>query len=93
VGHRRESLARIGTDAATWLGTATELMLDMAAVKPGSRVLDVAAGAGDQTLHAANRVGPNGLVLATDISSKILEFAQQNALSKGDKNVQMRPGW
>lgn len=73
-----------------WLGTATELMLDMAAVKPGSRVLDVAAGAGDQTLHAANRVGPNGLVLATDISSKILEFAQQNALSKGYKNVQTR---
>lgn len=73
-----------------WLGPSTELMLDMAGVKPGSRVLDVAAGAGDQTLHAAKRVGPGGFVLATDISSKILEFAQQNALNKGYKNVRAR---
>lgn len=36
-----------------WLGPATDLMLDMARVGPGSRVLDVAAGAGDQTLQAA----------------------------------------
>ena len=73
-----------------WLGPSTELMLDMAGVKPGSRVLDVAAGAGDQTLHAAKRVGPGGFVVATDISSKILEFAQQNALNKGYKNVRTR---
>ena len=73
-----------------WLGPATELMLDMAAVKPGSRVLDVAAGAGDQTLQAAKRVGPTGSVLATDISPKILEFARQNALSHGYKNVSTR---
>jgi SAM-dependent methyltransferase len=65
-------------------------MLDMAGVGLGSRVLDVAAGAGDQTLHAAKRVGPSGFVLATDISSKILEFAQQNALSKGYQNVSTR---
>ncbi len=73
-----------------WLGRATEIMLDMAGVKPGSRVLDVATGAGDQTLDAAKRVGPSGSVLATDISSKILDFAQQNALSKGYKNISTR---
>lgn len=73
-----------------WLGPATELMLDMAGVKAGSRVLDVAAGAGDQTLYAAKRAGTNGLVLATDISPKILEFAQQNALEQGHKNVRTR---
>jgi len=73
-----------------WLGPATEIMLDVAGVKPGSRVLDVAAGAGDQTLDAAKRVGRSGSVLATDISSKILDFAQRNALSKGYKNVSTR---
>ena len=31
---------------AEWLGPATETMLDMAAIGPGSRVLDVAAGPG-----------------------------------------------
>jgi len=79
-----------GPTLQQWLGPATELMLDMAGVKTGGRVLDVAAGAGDQTLNAAKRVGPDGLVLATDISSKILDFAKQNAVGKGYKNVHTR---
>ena len=41
---------------ARWLGPATEAMLDMAAVQRGTRVLDVAAGAGEQTLAAARKV-------------------------------------
>ena len=57
-----------GPTLERWLGPATELMLDLAAVGPGSRVLDVAAGAGGQTLAAARRAGPDGRVLATDIS-------------------------
>jgi SAM-dependent methyltransferase len=66
-----------------WLGPATELMLDMAHVREGSRVLDVAAGAGDQSLQAAERVGARGRVLATDLSPRILERAQANARSAG----------
>jgi SAM-dependent methyltransferase len=65
-------------------------MLDMCNVGGGSRVLDVAAGAGDQTLQAARRVGPEGFVLATDISPKILEFAERSARSKGYTNVETR---
>jgi 16S rRNA C967 or C1407 C5-methylase (RsmB/RsmF family) len=56
-------------------GPATELMLDLAEVRTGSRVLDVAAGTGDQTLIAAQRVGPTGYVLATDISGSMLKLA------------------
>ncbi len=70
-----------------WLGPATELMLDMAQVKEGYRILDVAAGAGEQSIAAARRVGPNGFVLATDLSPKILEFAQELAREKGLKNI------
>jgi ubiquinone/menaquinone biosynthesis C-methylase UbiE len=70
-----------------WLGGATELMLDMAGVRLGSRVLDVAAGAGDQTLQAAARVGPQGHVLATDISPKILELAAAQAQRAGLSQV------
>jgi SAM-dependent methyltransferase len=70
-----------------WLGPATEMMLDMANVGRGHRVLDVAAGAGDQTLQAAERVGPGGHVLATDISSNILAFAAENASRAGHRNV------
>src|SRR5215475_4624209 len=43
-----------------WLGAATDQMLDLAGVDTGAAVLDVAAGAGGQTLAAALRVGPTG---------------------------------
>jgi SAM-dependent methyltransferase len=73
-----------------WLRPATEQMLDMAHVADGSRVLDVAAGAGDQTLLIAERVGAKGHVLATDISSNILEYARENAQRTGAKNVETK---
>jgi SAM-dependent methyltransferase len=71
-----------------WLGPATETMLDMAGIGPGSHVLDVAAGAGQQSLTAARRVGASGRVLATDISSDILEYALENATIEGLENVE-----
>jgi len=70
-----------------WLQPATEAMLEMAGIRRGARVLDVAAGAGDQTLDIAQRVGPEGSVLATDLSATILEFAKANARRAGYDNV------
>jgi SAM-dependent methyltransferase len=63
-------------------------MLDLAQIGPGSYVVDVAAGAGEQTLTAARRVGPNGRVLATDISPGILRYARQAADAAGLNNVE-----
>ncbi|MEV7396511.1 class I SAM-dependent methyltransferase [Aeromicrobium sp. NPDC092404] len=71
----------------SWLGAATEVMLDDAGVTAGSRVLDVAAGAGGQTLVAARRAGPTGEVLATDISPAILEWARHVAEEAGLSNI------
>ena len=71
-------------------GAATEMMLDMAAVQPGSRVLDVAAGTGEQTLMAARRVGPTGYILATDHSSSMLNVAAEAARKEGLNNVETR---
>ena len=73
-----------------WLGPATDLMLDLAGVSPGDRVLDVAAGAGGQTLSAARRVSPDGAVLATDISPEILARAEGAARHAGVANVLTR---
>jgi len=75
---------------STWLGSATDTLLDMAEVAPGHRILDVAAGAGGQTLVAARRVGPAGSVLATDLSDKILEFAAADARKAGLANIETR---
>jgi ubiquinone/menaquinone biosynthesis C-methylase UbiE len=79
-----------GPQLEFWLGGATELMLDFAAIGKGSRVLDVAAGAGGQTLKAARRVGPEGAVLATDISSNIIDLAARDARAAGLNNVATR---
>ena len=66
-----------------WLGAATAAMLDAAGVTAGSRVLDVAAGSGGQTIAAARRVGSTGHVLATDNSPAILAFAEREARLAG----------
>ena len=67
----------------TWLHDATAAMLDAAHLTSGARVLDIAAGAGDQTLDIARRIGPSGAVLATDISPRILSLAQQRLRAAG----------
>ncbi len=81
---------RWGPTLEEWLGPATQLMLDMTGTSVGGRVLDVAAGAGGQSLAAARRVGPSGRVLATDISSNILKFAAEEATKAKLANVETR---
>ena len=66
------------------------MMLEVAGVQPGSRVLDVAAGTGEQTLMAARRVGPTGNVLATDGSASMLKVAAEAARNEGLTNVETR---
>jgi ubiquinone/menaquinone biosynthesis C-methylase UbiE len=85
-----EAWHRWGPTLERWLGPATELMLDQARVGPGARVLDLAAGAGGQSIAAAKRVGPGGSVLATDISPAILDYAAAAARGAGLANVEVR---
>jgi SAM-dependent methyltransferase len=80
----------VGPVIENWLGTATERMLDATKIKAGSRVLDVAAGAGGQSLAAARRVGGTGQVLATDISPAILEYAAKAASDAGLNTIATR---
>jgi SAM-dependent methyltransferase len=68
----------------------TELMLDLAGVTVGSKVLDLGAGSGDQTVLAARRIGPGGIVLATDISASMLALTQEAARAADLPNVQTR---
>ena len=69
---------------------ADETMLDLANLRAGSRVLDVAAGTGEQTILAAQRVGPTGYVLATDVSSSMLNLAGAAIREAGLTNVETR---
>ena len=73
-----------------WYAPATELMLDLARIGPGSRVLDIAAGDGDQSLAAASRVGTGGYVLAIDRANKLLAMAGNSAREAGFPNLETR---
>lgn len=73
-----------------WYGEVTRQMLDLARIQPGQRILDIAAGAGEPAVSAAGRVGPNGYVLATDISEGIVELARQVAREQGLNQIETR---
>ncbi|MGI8636583.1 MAG: class I SAM-dependent methyltransferase [Segetibacter sp.] len=73
-----------------WLGKATQKMLEMAGITIGHRVLDIAAGAGEQSITTAKKVGASGYVLATDISPNILEYAKQLAQQEGVNNIETK---
>ena len=72
------------------LGAATALMLDLAGLEVGDRVLDVGAGTGETALLAAERVGPTGHVLATDIAAPMLDIAAEALRRAGRPNVETR---
>lgn len=72
------------------LRPAQDRLLDLAALRPGERVLDIACGTGLVTFRAADEVGPGGTVVATDISSTMVEHIESAAAGRGFANVTAR---
>ena len=66
----------------------SERLVELAGVEPGDRVLDVAAGYGEPTLTAAMAAGPEGEVVATDISAEMLAFGRERAGAAGLGNIE-----
>jgi ubiquinone/menaquinone biosynthesis C-methylase UbiE len=66
----------------------SERLVELADVQSGSRVLDVAAGYGEPALTAARKAGPEGRVVATDISAEMLAFGRERAAAAGLGNVE-----
>jgi SAM-dependent methyltransferase len=73
-------------------------LIELAEIKPGQKILDIATGIGEPAITAArklvelagsvNRVNANkGHVLATDISTQMLTIAKQRAAALGLQNI------
>jgi ubiquinone/menaquinone biosynthesis C-methylase UbiE len=62
-------------------------LIELAEIKPGSRVLDLATGIGEPSLTVAHEVGTDGHVLAVDISSEMLHIAKERAISLGLQGI------
>ena len=62
-----------------WWSELTGALLAAARLAPGQRVLDLAGGTGDPALTIAQKVGPNGHVVITDLALQMPDIARDNA--------------
>jgi SAM-dependent methyltransferase len=72
------------------LRPAHEQVLAAARLRPGQRVIDVACGTGMVSLPAATAVGPDGHVLATDLSPEMVDDTGRRARLAGLTNIEVR---
>jgi len=70
------------------LKPAQEKMLEMAKLKQGEKLIDIACGTGLVSFPAAKKIGKKGLVLATDISAEMIRICEERARKKKYSNMQ-----
>ena len=68
----------------------TERLLELAWPRVGSRVLELASGAGGPGLAAARLVGPTGEVVLSDVAAEMTAIAAERAEVRGLRNVTTR---
>lgn len=67
--------------------------LDLAAIQPGDRVLDLGSGSGTDSFLAANACGPTGWVIGVDMTRAQLAKAAGLATDAGFRQVEFREGY
>ena len=87
LGSDQAEVARLDAQAAM-SAPATRLLLEAGArISPGMRVLDLGTGLGHVALEVATLVGPRGIVVGIDQSTRLLEIAEHRRLAAGINNV------
>ena len=66
------------------------LVVEAAGIRPGDTVIDVCAAPGGKTLHAADKLGGTGEVIACDVSQYKTERIEENRKRLGVENVSVR---
>ena len=64
-----------------------ERLVELAEIKQGDRVIDIATGIREPAITAAKKVGVEGYVLDTDISPQMLAIARERTVSLGLQNI------
>jgi ubiquinone/menaquinone biosynthesis C-methylase UbiE len=72
------------------LKPAQDKLLEMANLQPGEKLIDIACGTGLVSFPAAEKLGPNGFVLATDISDEMVKICTETAIEKKISNIQFK---
>ena len=69
--------------------TVNDRLVELAGLRAGDRVLDIATGSGEPALTAARAVGPSGRVIAVDMSPRMLAIARERVDAAGLTNVEL----
>jgi ubiquinone/menaquinone biosynthesis C-methylase UbiE len=77
---------QVGVD---FLGPIAEGLVEQLDVRPGTRVLDLGCGRGAVLLRLARKVGPDGLAVGGDVSSRMVELCRDHARAEGLEQVQV----
>ena len=95
VAEKQKRVAGVFTSVASKYDVMNDLMsfgvhrlwkrfvVDLAAVRAGEKVLDVAGGTGDLTREFAKAVGPRGLAILSDINAAMLGEGRTRLADKG----------
>jgi ubiquinone/menaquinone biosynthesis C-methylase UbiE len=70
----------------------SDKLVELAGIKTGQRVLDIATGIGEPAITACRKLGDSGYVLATDISSEMLAIGRMRAQHEGLNNIEFKEG-
>jgi|694.fasta_scaffold05292_3 SAM-dependent methyltransferase len=68
-------------------GALSQRLVELARLQPGMRVLDLSTGLGEPALRVAQRIGPDGRVVAVDLVESMLHHAEQRAAAAGLSNL------
>jgi len=63
-------------------------LVELAAIQPGYRILDIATGIGEPAVTAVRKVSPTGQVVATDLSPQMLAIGKERAAELGLTNIE-----
>ncbi|HEV8283203.1 MAG TPA: methyltransferase domain-containing protein [Chitinophagaceae bacterium] len=69
------------------LKPAQDKLLEMASLHRGEKLIDIACGTGLVSFPAAEKLGPDGFVLATDISDGMIKSGADLAKEKNYQNI------
>lgn len=86
LGTHDEEIQRLGLQHRVWKSRVLDAWTEVG-VTEGSRVLDVGCGPGYASLDLAEIVGPQGLVLGVERSTRFLDFARRECQGRGFDQV------
>ncbi|MDQ2679225.1 MAG: class I SAM-dependent methyltransferase [Actinomycetota bacterium] len=82
-----ETYDQVGVD---FFSTFGERLVQLAALSPGERVLDIGSGRGAVLFPAAEAVSPSGSVLGIDLSPAMVERCAADVAARGLDGVEVR---